>query len=349
MARTVEGSTPEGSGAAPSAMIDPREAREARESGRRVPDFLIVGHEKCGTTALYKMLLPHPQIFMPGEKEPRFFITERVTRSREGNARKRPATLEQYLALFEDAGPDQRAGEASPQYLRYAEAPAAIAELNPDAKIIALLREPADFLRSYHGQALHNRIETEKDFQKAMELEPARRRGECFPPGCNRKSWLLYSDQIRYAEQLSHFHASFPREQVLVLIYEEYRRENEAVVREVMRFLEIDDSFPIELQDTPALKDVRLQRLHHLTTSMQEGRRNPATVGRGVRALDAAIPDGLRERLGSSWRKLIYRPRASPDAEFMAGLRRRFKPEVEAVSEYLDRDLVSLWGYDRVG
>jgi hypothetical protein len=182
-----------------------------------------------------------------------------------------------------------------------------------------------------------------------MELEPRRRRGECFPPGCNRKSWLMYSDQVRYAEQLSHVYASFPREQVLVLIYEEYRRQNEAVVREVMRFLEIDDTFGIEQVDTPALKDVRLQRLHHLTTSMQEARRNPARVGRGVRALDAAIPSSLRERLGSSWRRVIYRPRAQPDAEFMAGLRRRFKPEVEAVSEYLGRDLLGVWGYEDIG
>ena len=82
---------------------------------------------------LCKCARVNPEFF----SEPRFFITERVTRSGEGNTRKRPATLAQYLALFADAGPGQQAGEASPQYLRYAEAPAAIAALNPDAKIIA--------------------------------------------------------------------------------------------------------------------------------------------------------------------------------------------------------------------
>jgi hypothetical protein len=346
MAHAVEGSTPEEGTAAPSGLIDPAEARRARQAGRRLPDFFIVGHQKCGTTALYKMIQDHPEIYLPGQKEPRFFITERPSRATGGG---RPATLDEYLGLFTAAGPEQKAGEASPQYLQYAEAPAAIAELNPQAKIIALLREPVDFLRSYHGQMLHNRVETEKLFRNAMELEPARRRGESFPPGCNRRSWLLYSDQIRYAEQLSHVHASFPREQVLVLIYEEYRRDNEAVVRKVLRFLGVDDTGPVELLETPPLKDVRLQRLHHLTTSMQEARRNPAAVGRGVRALDAAIPGAVRARLGSGWRRMIYRARAEPDAEFVADLRRRFKPDVEAVSEYLDRDLVSLWGYDRLG
>jgi hypothetical protein len=313
----------------------------------KAPDFFIVGHQKCGTTALYRMLQEHPQIYMPAEKEPRFLIPELRVKPRNGRVPKRPTTMEGYLALFAGAAPGQLAGEASPQYLRYPEVPPAIAELNPDAKIIALLREPADFLRSFHGQMLHNRIETQKDFQKAMELEPARRRGERFPRGCNRRSWLLYSDHIRYTEQLQSFHASFPREQVLVLAYEDYRRDNKAVVRDVLRFLEIDDKVPVVQVDTRPLKDVRFQPLHQLTGAMQEARRNPAGVSPAVRAIDRLVPSGARERFGEQWRRFIYRPRAAPSEAFVLELRRRFKGEVEAVSEYLGRDLVSLWGYDR--
>lgn len=312
---------------------------------RRIPDFFIVGHQKCGTTALYMMLQDHPQIYMPAEKEPRFFIPPRAPTQ----VNKPPPTLDSYLALFDGAGPDQRAGEASPQYLRYEGAAAAIAEVQPRARIIAILREPASFLRSFHSQMLHNRVETQKDFRKAMGLEDARRRGERLPRWCRRPEWLLYSDYVRYAEQLRRFHASFPPEQVLVLVYEEYRRDNEAAVRQVLRFLEVDDSLPIDHVDTKPLKDVRAQRLHHLTTSLQEARRNPAAANRALRTLDALIPSGMREAFGSQWRGLIYRPRAQPSEAFMLELRRRFKPEVEAVSEYLGRDLVSLWGYDRIG
>ena len=348
MARAVGGS--EG-GATPhaAASATERAAPPSAVTQRRVPDFFIVGHQKCGTTALYRMLQHHPQIYMPAEKEPRFFITELRPKRRDGRKPKRPATLEDYLALFADAGPDQRAGEASPQYLRYEEVPPAIAEVAPEAKIIVLLREPADFLRSFHGQMLHNRIETVKDFQKAMELEPARRRGERFPRGCNRKSWLLYSDHIRYAEQLKWFNASFPRENLLVLIYEEYRRDNEGVVREVMRFLDVDDAVPIEQVDTRPLKDVRLQRLHQLTGSMQEARRNPSAVNPAVRALDAVVPTAFRERFGERWRNIIYQSRSQPSEQFMLELRRRFRPEVESISDYLGRDLLALWGYDELG
>jgi len=295
------------------------------------------------------MLQNHPQIYMPEEKEPRFFIPELRPRPQNGKKPKRPATLEDYLKLFAGAGPEQRAGEASPQYLRYEHAPAAIAEVAPQARIIVLLREPASFLRSFHGQMLHNRIETEKDFQRAMELEDARRRGERLPRGCRRQSWLLYSNHVSYAEQLRHLHASFPPEQVLVLIYEDYRRDNEAVVREVLRFLDVDDTLAVEQVDTHPLKDVRVRRLHQLTGALQEARRNPAAVNPALRSLDALLPEAVRETFGSAWRRLIYRPRVPPREEFMLELRRRFKPEVEAASDYLGRDLVSLWGYDRIG
>ncbi len=362
MAGAVDGSTSEEEAVtAPSLQAAPGTAPTAAAAGsrrsqaaaapvrRRAPDFFIVGHQKCGTTALYLMLQNHPQIYMPAEKEPRFFIPELRPQPVNGKMPKRPATLDDYLALFEGAAPGQLAGEASPQYLRYANVASAIAEVQPDARIIALLREPADFLRSFHGQMLHNRVESEKDFQRAMSLEDARRRGERLPRGCRRQSWLLYSDHVRYVEQLRRFREVFGEERVLVLVYEEYRRENDAVVREVLRFLEVDDSVAVEQLETRPLKDVRVRRLHQLTGALQEARRNPAAANPALRALDATIPGAVREALGSHWRRLIYRPRAEPAEAFMLELRRRFKPEVEALSEYLDRDLVSAWGYDRIG
>ncbi len=67
-----------------------------------------------------------------------------------------------------------------------------------------------------------------------------------------------------------------------------------------------------------------------------------------MRVIAAVTPDPVREVLGASWRRLIYRPRVEPSQQFMRELRHRFKGEVEAVSEYLGRDLLTLWGYDRL-
>src|ERR1019366_7608651 len=87
-----------------------RAAGPAAVTGGRVPDFFIVGHPKSGTTALYEMLRAHPQIFMPEVKEPVYFATELPRRAHRYQA---PAKLEEYLTLFEPAGPEQIIGEAS--------------------------------------------------------------------------------------------------------------------------------------------------------------------------------------------------------------------------------------------
>src|SRR5256885_14863107 len=132
----------------------------------RVPDFFIVGHAKSGTTALYEMLRQHPQIYMPDHKEPWFFARSNPHPQTEGERSiaftgRRMETLEDYLALFAAAKADQLLGEASTSYLWSTTAAKAIADVQPTARIIAILREPASFLRSLHLQLLTNRHETE--------------------------------------------------------------------------------------------------------------------------------------------------------------------------------------------
>ena len=149
----------------------------ARPTGTRIPDFFIVGHAKSGTTALYEMLRPHPEIYMPEVKEPWFLATDMRVRFQPKRGGVPPQTLEDYLALFADARPDQRAGEASSSYLWSRTAAENIAALQPDAKIIALLREPASFLYSLHLQLVQNHVEVKKAIdalrQKKISASPA--------------------------------------------------------------------------------------------------------------------------------------------------------------------------------
>jgi hypothetical protein len=314
------------------------------------PDFFVVGHQKCGTTALYLMLSGHPQIFMPRDvKEPWFFARELRPRSNPEGTRSRPNTLEQYFDLFADAPPGTLVGEASPQYIRSRTAAAEIAALRPDARIVAILREPASFLRSLHMQLIATHIESETDFARAIALEPARREGKRIPRRSISPPSLLYSDHVRYAEQLRRLHDAFGREQVLVLIYDDFRRDNEGTVREVLRFLGVDDRAPIEAVETKPLDAVRSLRLHQLRRSLRLLGLNPAAGGRVSRALDAIAPRKLRSReLAAALRRAAYGPQAPPDEALMLELRRRFQGEVQAASDYLGRDLVTLWGYDRI-
>jgi hypothetical protein len=311
----------------------------------RVPDFFIVGHEKCGTTALYSMLRRHPQVYMSDFKEPRFFSPEVRVRVHKPGGEARPQTLEAYLALFADAAPDQRVGEASPQYIRSPTAAERIAQVQPDARIIAILREPASFLRSFHLQCVQAGRESQKDLRKALALEQDRREGRKIPREFTSPAWVLYSEHVRYVEQLRRFHAQFPAERVLVLIYDDYLRDNEATLRRVLRFLEVDDTTAIEpVQTYQTTAAVRFTPLHPLSRKLRLARHRPELAGPLARAVNSLAPKSLRVL----WRRVAYTSPAPPDERLMLELRRRFKPEVQALSDYLERDLVSLWGYDSI-
>ncbi len=312
----------------------------------RLPDFFIVGHAKSGTTALYAMLKSHPQVFMPDGKEPWYFATElhdRPPPRPEGIA----STLQEYAELFATAAPGQRVGEASALYLWSHTAAGRIAEVCPEARIVAILREPASFLRSLHLQFVEAYVEEESDFRTAVELESQRRQGREIPRYTYWPQALLYSEHVRYVEQLRRYRDLFGAERMMVLVYDDFRGDNEATVRKVLRFLDVDDKLPFKVTEANPTVRVRSQRLHHLVHALSVGR---GPISLGVKgALKAVTPAGPRRRaLYATQRRLVYTQPLAPDQEFMNELRSRFKGEVQAASEYLDRDLVTLWGYGSV-
>ncbi len=327
-----------------------KQAATAQLVGKRVPDFFVVGHPKSGTTALYDTLIRHPQIYMPSSKEPWFFASELGLRDppRPRGTGWTPQTLEEYLSLFDAAGPEQRAGEASALYLWSRTAAERIAEVQPGARIIAILREPASFLRSLHLQFVQTYLETEKDLRKALSLEESRRAGRHAPHNSYWPGATLYSDHVRYAEQLRRFHAVFGPEQVLVLIYDDFRRDNEATVRTVLRFLEVDDTPPIAVREVNPTVRVRARGVHELVHAVAVGR---GPIARAVRASAVALaPRGLSRESAMAIRdRIFFADPQPPDEPLMRELRRRYRPEVVAISEYLGRDLLTLWGYDDVG
>jgi hypothetical protein len=314
-----------------------------------VPDFFIVGHPKSGTTALYRMLRSHPQIFMPA-KEPWFFATraDAPAARRPTGAGKTPETLDQYLSLFDAAGPEQRLGEASTSYLVSSFAAERIAELQPAARIVAIIREPASFLRSLHLQLLQNHVETEKDLLRAIALEPERREARNVPRGEYWPQATQYSEHVQYVEQLRRYQALFASEQVLVLVYDDFRSDNEATVRRLLRFLEVSDTAHIDVTDANPTVRIRSQRLHELIHAVAAGE-GPLT--RAVKAsVTALAPRRVSRGSAVALRnRMIYGKPSPPEERLMVELRRRFKPQVLALGEYLKRDLVSLWGYDEIG
>jgi len=258
-----------------------------------------------------------------------------------------PQSLEQYLALFAPARPEQLTGEASPLYLSSRLAAGEIAELAPQARVIAILREPASFLRSLYMQFVQSHIETAGDLRTALSLEDARRRGEQIPGSSQfRPHVLFYSEHVRYVEQLRRYREAFAPEQMLVLIYEDFRSDNEGAVKRVLRFLGLDDTVAVQATEANPTVRVRSQQLDSLLHAVSVGH---GPLSRAVKtSVKALAPRGLRRQaLRVVQKRVVYAKPELPDEDLTLELRRRFKPEVLALSEYLDRDLIRLWGYDR--
>jgi hypothetical protein len=204
----------------------------ATAAARPLPNFLILGAQKAGTTALYAYLRWHPQITGPSFKEVSFFDRHYARGERWYRAHM-PARRRPFV------------GEASPSYLFHPLAPQRVAQLLPNARLIALLRNPVDraFSHYQHEVSLGREPLT---FEQAIEREETRMRGELErmldDPAYFSEPWWNYTyvARGRYAEQLQRWFDAFPREQLLVLLTEELAQDTPAAYRRVLDFLGVD-------------------------------------------------------------------------------------------------------------
>jgi hypothetical protein len=134
----------------------------------------------------------------------------------------------------------------------------------------------------------------------------------------------------------------------MVLIYDDFRDDNEATLRRVLRFLDVDDTYPIEpIEANPTVR-VRSPRVHQAIHAITVGGGAAAQTVRG--GVKLVTPSWARRGLlGLARHFLVDSDISVPDEAHMGELRRRFKPEIVALSKYLDRDLLTLWGYNDVG
>ena len=309
------------------------------------PTFFLVGSSKAGTSALVRILRQHPGVFISEPNEPNHFATDLATAT---SGAFRPITRADYLDLFSGARPGQVCGEASGAYLASRDAAANIARFDPTAKVLAILREPVSFLRSYHQQLRRNpRSEGERvrTLERAMALDPVRRRGERLPRGCEVPDLLLYGPRIRYTEQLERFEAHFPESQRLWLVYDDLRADDVGTARRVLDFLGLDADVDLRAEDVNVGGRIRSRSLGHAVHSVSTGGGGVASRQVG-RLLKLALPTTVRRRwLRTVNHRVVLGPGRRLDPAFEARLRASVRPEVERLSRHLDRDLVALWGY----
>jgi hypothetical protein len=213
-----------------------------------LPDFLLIGAPKAGTTALHLALSAHPEVFMSTPKEPKFFLADDgvrpIPRGGPGDAqtiRKQVWQRADYERLFDAAPRGSLRGESTTRYLHDKAAHRRIHETVRDARLITVLRDPVDRAHSNWTHLRSAGLESE-DFIRACDLEHERTRA-------GWASFWRYLSLGRYGEQLTHLFSVFPREQVLVLFYRDLREQPGPTLDLVCRFLGVT---PGILADLPA-------------------------------------------------------------------------------------------------
>jgi len=218
-----------------------RRYRLATAPGRSLPDFVILGAERAGTSSLFHYLAMHPQVAGSMDAEVHFFDHHYAAGER------------WYRSNFPRAARlsrDSRVGEVSPYYLYHPCAPARIRKLLPDAKLIALLREPVGRAISQYFHECHLGHET-LPIGEALRAEDNRIAHVAhLPVDAQYKTRAHRSHAYRrrglYAEQLQRYSALFPREHMLIVPSEKMFAEPQAVLREVFGFLGVDRDFLCE-------------------------------------------------------------------------------------------------------
>jgi hypothetical protein len=293
----------------------------------RMPDFFIVGAPKCGTTAMYEYLRQHPAVFMPFHKEPLYFGSD-LTR------RYGAMTRDDYLRLFAPAAPDQRVGEASAWYLYSTRAAIEIAEASPEARIVAMFRDPVDVMYAQHSQLLFSEQEDITDFAAALEAEHARSEGRRLPPGPIRPENLLYRRMVRFAEQLERYLDVFGRDRVHVIVHDDLRADLPREYARLLRFLGVDPGFVPDFAPANENKRARRRWLQRLIWDPPLLRPLIPTLRR--------FPAVHRMRAGLLRLNSVRAARPPMDPELRARLREELRPEVERLGRLIGRDL-SAW------
>lgn len=307
----------------------------------KFPNVFIVGHPKTGTSALYQFLTQHPDIFKADNKEPNYFTKEFVhERFKHKGLRKLFApTLKKYQELYSGITTEKYAIDATTHMLFLGKTAKRIKKYNPESKIIAIIREPVSFLQSWHSELVFGFEEDEKDFVKALELEPQRK---------NEGAWRYqhYSDWVKYAEQIERYLKVFPKKQVKIILFDDYKKDNKKIVREVFEFLGVDPNVKIEYGVHNRNKVVRWRWLKRLMQTPF------------IWIAAKKLPKPVFETLYPIYLKLIIKPKpkAKLSEDDLKKLKGKYLKEVIALEKLLIKegykekgfDLLKLWGYENI-
>ncbi len=300
-----------------------------------LPNFLVIGAGNAGTTSLYHYLKQHPEVFMSPVKEPKFFALEGKLPDYRGpgdrwvmtqtSANRAVTDLGEYEALFDGARDEKAVGEASPAYLCNPAAPERIKRHVPEAKLIAILRDPAERAYSAYMHQVRDGRET-LPFAEALDAEEWRTRANWAP------GWR-YKAESFYMEGLSRYYELFGRESVRVYLYEDLSADPRGVMRDAYSFLGVDDTYEPDTARRHNPSGVPKSRL--LVSVLK--RPNPLKA-----AVRPFLPRKARARFASAVRNRNLTKAPPMEPEVRGRLVELYRDDVARVQDLIGRDL-SLW------
>lgn len=278
--------------------------------GSRGPDFIGIGAQRTGTSWIYACLYEHPQICMP-QKEISFF-------SRDRNWSR---GFEWYERIFAECPPSAIAGEFSTSYLTDTDAPARIVDSYAGVRLIVSLRHPVDRAYSnYLNDIVAGVLPAATGFTRALDLHPE------------------YVEGGRYERHLRRYLEVFPRDQLLVSVFDDARRDPLAAIREIYRFVGADPKFRPQMLD----RRVGVGRVPRFQW-MERPLLDTARAFRTRRALRPLWWTAKRLGAGDRLRALNTRDGAENPTELgteeREALIRDLEPDTRALEQLLEKEL----------
>ncbi len=290
-----------------------------------LPNFLIIGAAKAGTTALDSYLKQHPQIYMTPEKETNFFAFEGETLKFNGIGDSAIAQfsitdLATYEQEFWGVKQEKAIGEACPSYLYSEKAVERIYHHIPNAKLIVILRNPVDRAYANFLHLIRDNREPEKDFAKALEAECDRI--------ANNWEWFWHYIQLGfYHRQLERYYQRFNSDQIRVYLYEDLRDDALKLIKNIFTFLEVEINFEPDMTIRPNKSGMpKNELLHRFLTK-------PNPLKSLVKPL---LPASFRQKIQH---QNLTTPVISP--EVREKLINIYRSDILACQELINRDLSS--------
>ena len=246
--------------------------------------------------------------------------------------------------MFGDSGDAMRRGEASGWYLWSQRAASEIHAYRPTARIIAMVRNPVEMLPSLHSQYLHDGLEEIPDFADALAAEEDRRGGRRIPPYGGPEPWrLFYRNVVRFYEQVERYFTVFGRDQVCVVLFDDFVKEPQQTYEDILAFLDVDRSFVPDFRVLNPNKRVRSRRVQNAIWTLCDPSSGVRRVGTRLIPVHG-VRSTLLQRSVPALRRMNTAVEARPpiDPALRADLAAELASDIDRLGDLIGRDL-SRW------